>query len=109
MLTTPLLGCVGLPGSMNSSKLSVKVEDLVKTISTLSRGIVENRHGLDWVCCGYWKGGCMGASASRQMGPHGILWGVVPPYGKPPAPDEEQNSHSSCLCLCHLRLQAIEL
>lgn len=54
-------------------------------------------------------GGVCEQALPWQMGPHGILQGVVPPYGKPPAPDEEQNSRSSCLCLCHLRLQAMEL
>lgn len=44
-----------------------------------------------------------------QMGPRSLLQSAEPPYGKPPAPDEEQNSRSSCLCLCHMRLQAMEL
>lgn len=44
-----------------------------------------------------------------QMGPRSLLQSAEPPYGKPPAPDEEQNSRSSCLCFCHMRLQAMEL
>lgn len=62
------------------------------------------RYGVGWV-----HGGVCEQASPWQMGPRSILQGVVPPYGKPPAPDEEQNSRSSCLCLCHLRLQAAEL
>lgn len=62
-----------------------------------------------WLSGGWVHGGVCEQALPWQMGPNGILQGVVPPYGKPPAPDEEQNSRSSCLCLCHLRLQAMEL
>lgn len=92
-------------------------EDLVRTLSTLSHGTDDNMHGLDRVSYGYqevwrrlggWEGVCEQA-LPRQMDPYGIMQSVVTPYGKPPAPDEEQNSCSSCLFLCHLRPQATEL
>ncbi len=76
------------------------------TISTLSHGIVDNMHGLDRLSYGYqevwwgWDGGVGDVCEQAllwQMGPSGILQGAVPPYGKPPSPDEEQNSRSSCL------------
>lgn len=35
-------------------------------------------------------GGVCERASPWQMGPHGILRGVVPPYGKPQAPDGEQ-------------------
>lgn len=66
--------------------------------------VVTRRHGVGWV-----HGGVCEQALPWQMGSNGILQGVVPPYGKPRAPDEEQNSRSSCLWMCHLRLQAKEM
>lgn len=118
----------GLPIFMNCYAFNPEGEDPVRTISTLSHGIADNMHGLDGVGLGirgygeHWVGGWVEWGCSKsldvpvceqalpwQMGPHGILQSVAPPCGEPPAPDEEQNSRSSCLCLCHMRLQAIEL
>lgn len=96
---------------MNCYALSPEGEDLVGKIITLSHGISDNMHGLDGVS------GCTRSldvtvceqALPWQMGPRSLLQSAEPPYGKPPAPDEEQNSRSSCLCLCHMRLQAMEL
>lgn len=68
----------------------------LRTISTMSRGIVENTNGLARLGVFFFF--------SWQMGPCRTLQSVVPPYRGATSSRQAENSCSSCLGPCHLRL-----